>query len=96
MFHTRPPTYPYNGVFLQHPYSPQPTSHFPLTNRNLPSSHPHTLPVHILPKFSQGTTSPSHQMLPLSPQSSHISTNSTTQQYQTSFENAMNEIDAEL
>ena len=46
MFHTQPPTYPYHGVFFQHPYSPQTTPHSPLTHI-YPPPHPRTLPVHI-------------------------------------------------
>ena len=62
---------------------------------SIPSSHSNPL-INILTQPSQGTKSLSHQILPPPPQTSHISTNSTTQQSQTSFENAINELDAEL
>ena len=79
ILHTPPPIYLYHEVFLQHPYTPQTTSHSPLTNMSPPSSYLHP-PVHILPQYSQGTTPSSHQMLPPPPQPYHISTNSSTQQ----------------
>ena len=95
IFHTQPPTYPYHGAFIQHPYPPQTIPHSPLAHMYLPS-YPHTPPVHIPPQFSQGNTSSSNKMLPPPPKLSPITTNSTTQQSQTSFEHTITELYAEL
>ena len=94
MIHTQPTTYPYYGVFLQHPYLPQRTPYYLLTHM-YPPSYPDPS-VHIPPQSSQRITLPSNQILPPPPQHSQISTNFTTQQSQTSFEHIMTELDAEL
>ena len=65
--HTQQPSYPYEGAFLHHPYSPQTTPHSPLAHMLLPSSNPHA-PSHIPQQPTQGITPPQTQMLRPQPQ----------------------------
>ena len=92
MLHTQPPQYTPSGSLLKDQSLPQ----LPLNQMSQPTLHPTTPPIYIQPQSIQGTTSPTPQLiLPPLPQT-QISSYSTLPLSQTSFENAMTAIDADL
>ena len=96
MLNTRPSNYLHHEALLTHHYPPQLTIPTPLNQ--IPSSalHNNTPPIYIQPQTTQGMTPPAtHKISPTLPKT-QISPHSKLPQSQTSFENAMNAIDADL
>ena len=61
-----------------------------------PTLHPTTTPIYIQPQSTQGTISPTPQTIPPPLPQNQTSQYSTVPPSQTSFENAMTAIDADL
>ena len=92
IFNTQPPQYLSHGSLLTYPSHPQ----LPLNQMPQPTLHPTTPPIYTQPQSTQGTTSPSPQTIPPTLPQTQTSKYSTLPPSQTSFENAMTAIDADL
>ena len=96
MLTTQPSNYPHHGALLTNPYPPQFTMPTPLNQIPPPTLHTNTPPIYIQPQSIQGMTPPTTNTLSPTLPKTQISLQFKLPQSQTSFENAMNAIDADL
>ena len=96
MLNIQPSNYPHHGSLLTNPYPPQLT--LPTLSNQMPPPTIHTNfpPVYIQPQSTQGITSPTTQILSPTLPEIQTSLHSQLPPSQTSFEQAMNAIDADL